>query len=503
MTAKTRSLSDVLSLMVSNLEDVANRDGFDTAYSQLDYRVSGVMISDLIYEAVSKCDVRLLCGVPYFFTGRIYEPVTYQMFDRAIEMFCKRMRVQSRDLYYSLKRFLRSARSSLDLNNELKPTFHIQAFRNGVVNMVTGVLSPFSSEFHVIYEHDYAFDSKAKCPLWNRFLKTVLPEKASRLTLQMFLGLCTFDRGTMTSKIENCLMLYGSGSNGKSVIFETVSGIFGNKNVSSMGLLPLIKGGDERLRNVAAIDGKIVNICPEIQAKDISGYEDAFKSMCSGEGQYARQIGGNVYRVTNVPWLIFNMNNMPKFSDTSHGFFRRILYVVFEYIIPEEMQNKHLADDLRMEYAGILNWIRRGGKYLKQRRYIFPKSENSEKQKLMVMAENNITGSWALSRHVRPSALVKGEISTWIKASVLHEDMVKYAEANGFDAVEHLAFGHAMTKLGFGKHNKRRTGAGVMYLVYGCTEEDLKTPPMIVSDLQIEGEDELNACVDFDEEDID
>ena len=51
--------------------------------------------------------------------------------------------------------------------------------------------------------------------------------------------------------------------------------------------------------------------------------------------------------------------------------------MVFNHIVPEELQNKHLADDLRREYPGILNWIRRrGAKYLKQRKYIFPKSEN-------------------------------------------------------------------------------------------------------------------------------
>ena len=38
--------------------------------------------------------------------------------------------------------------------------------------------------------------------------------------------------------------------------------VFGKDNIAEMPLLSMIKGGDERLRNVAAIDGKVVNFCP-------------------------------------------------------------------------------------------------------------------------------------------------------------------------------------------------------------------------------------------------
>lgn len=494
-------INDILSMMVDNLVSVSRIEDFDAVYDTNDYRISSVRICSLIYDAVAKSDFKDFRGVPYFFTGYIYEPVTDVMRDRAVELYLLRMRVRSTDMYYSKKKFFEEAKRSVSLNGKLHPVFHIKAYRNGVMDFEKGEFSDFSSKFHVTYIHDYKYDPAARCPTWMNFLKSVLPEKESRLILQMFLGLCTMNRGEMGSKVENCLMLYGNGSNGKGVIFDTVRGLFGRHNVSTMSLMSMVKGGDERQRNLAAIDGKLVNFCPEIHARDMSGYEDAFKSLCSGEPQYGRSIGKNVHTIVNVPWLIFSMNSIPKASDVSYGYFRRYLYVVFNYIVPEDMQNKHLAQDLKSEYSGILNWVYRGAKYLKQRRYQFPKSETSEKQKLVVMAQADVVASWADARGIRYCDSVKGEISCWIKASMLYDDMVKYAEMNGFECnITKKGFSSAMGKLGFGPLNRVRTSESIKYKVYGCTEEELKTPPPVINDFNL-GADDMYG-VEYDEDDL-
>ena len=495
--------TELVSMIVENLVSVSSFDDYDRVYGVDDFRVTGVKVGNLLFDTVARSDLKIMKGVPYFFTGKIYEPINDAIRDRAVELFLRRMRVRDRDMYYSKKKFFAEAKRSMALNSPLRPMFHIKAYRNGVVNFKDGVLRPFSSEFHVVYIHDYDYDPTAKCPIWREFLRMVLPEKESRLILQMFLGLCTMDRGSMVDKVENCLMLYGNGSNGKGVIFDTVRGVFGKENVSEMPLLSMIKGGDERLRNVAAIDGKVVNFCPEVQARDMSGCEDAFKSLCSGEPQYGRVIGGNVYAVTNIPWLIFSMNNIPKATDCSHGYFRRFLYVIFNYVVSESMQNKHLADDLKKEYPGILNWIRRGAYYLRRRKYVFPKSENSEKQKLYVVGQGDVVASWALARGVRCSEQAKGEVSLWFTAAELYDDMMKYAELNGFDnSVTKIGFAKSMDKMGFNNLCKKRFNDGVKYKVYGLSAEELKTPPPVICDLDLSIEDELRDCVEFDEDDL-
>lgn len=493
----------VVSMIVENLFSVSREEDYDSVYGHDDFRVTGVRICSLLFDTVARSNLRMMKGIPYFFTGKIYEPISDAIRDRAVELFLKKMRIRDRDMYYSKKKFFTEAKRSMVLNSPLRPMFHIKAYKNGVVNFKDGQLRPFSAEHHVVYIHDYNYDPTAKCTTWHSFLKMVLPEKESRLILQMFLGLCTMDRGSMVDKVENCLMLYGNGSNGKGVIFDTVRGVFGKENVAEMPLLSLIKGGDERLRNVAAIDGKVVNFCPEIQARDMSGCEDAFKSLCSGEPQYGRVIGGNVYAVTNIPWLIFSMNNIPKATDCSHGYFRRFLYVVFNYIVSEEMQNKHLADDLKREYPGILNWIRRGAGYLKRRKYVFPKSENSEKQKLYVVGQGDVVASWALARGIRCAEQAKNEVFLWHSAADLYDDMINYAEINGFETnVTKIGFAKSMEKMGFNNLCKKRFNDGIKYRIFGLSEDELKTPPPVICDLDFSFVDDLRDCEEFDEDDL-
>jgi len=497
-----RAENTLVTLIADTLERCSKRSSFDDVGMLDNYKLRSVMLQDLVYDAIGLAPIRKLGNRIFFFTGRIYEPIVKEALYRGVEVWLRRMHIKAEDMFHSLKLLQRKAVESVELNRYLEPRFHIQAFTNGVVNFVTGEVFDFSAEYDVVYLHNYKYDVTAKCPTWMSFLKEVLPERESRHILQMYLGLCTLDRGLMTDKVENCLLLYGNGSNGKSVIFETVMGLFGKENVSTFGLMSLIRGGDERQRNLGMIDGKLVNFCPEIQAKDISGYEDAFKSLCSGENQIGRKIGGNPYMIHNVPWLIFNMNDFPRAQDGSHGYFRRMLYIIFEHVIPDYMQNKHLVDDLKKEYSGILNWVIRGARYLKQRKYIFPSSANSERQKLYTMGESNITASWCLARNIYANPRAKGENYEWISAIDMYNDLCKYAEMNGFKGLDITAFGRMLTKQGFTKTDKKRTAAGMLYRVFGCSNRDLMTEPPLVADMDLTGEDLLNAEVEYDEEDV-
>jgi len=49
-------------------------------------------------------------------------------------------------------------------------------------------------------------------------------------------------------------------------------------------------------------------------------------------------------------------NAPPRFNDKTEGIWRRILYVPFDRVIPDELQKKNLAEQLKGELPGILNW---------------------------------------------------------------------------------------------------------------------------------------------------
>lgn len=434
------------------------------------YAARAAMLGLDVYDTYSKSMFAWFGGRYYCYNGKIYEPIDIDLLKWSIQKLTERMSVDA-GIRSKMGMLREQMFLAVKMERELHPRFNIRAFKNGVVDIMTGDLKPFGKQWDVTYINDYNFDANADCPLWKSFLKQVLPEKNSRLLLQMFLGLTTMNRSEMGAKIENCLALYGNGSNGKSVINDVVRGVYGAENISTMSIGSILKDGDEGMRARCQLVGKYINYSGEVNEKELFGREAAFKSFISGEEQHARFLRGNVFTITNVPWQIFNFNNLPVTSDKSYGFFRRFLYLIFNETIPEEMQNKSLGEELRAEYSGILNWIIRGGKYLKQHQFKFPRSENGERQKLVSVGMSNPLLSWAMYLRLSPSKRAEGEEFRWVQSNILRKSLDDFCIANNFEMVTQTAFGRAMTKLGFGGQNRKRVGAGIMYKIYGFSKE--------------------------------
>lgn len=434
------------------------------------YAARAAMLGFEIYQTYAHSMFAWFGGRYYCFNGKIYEPVDSDLLYWSLVKLTERMSVHA-GVRSKMGMLREQVRLAVKMERELHPRFNIRAFRNGVVDMTTGDIRPFGKQWDVVYLHDYDFDPKADCPLWKSFLKQVLPEKNSRLLLQMFLGLTTMNRREMGAKVENCLALYGNGSNGKSVINDVVRGVYGAENISTMGIGAILKDGDEGMRARCQLVGKYINYSGEVSERELFGKEAAFKSYISGEEQHARFLRGNVFTITNVPWQIFNFNNLPATSDKSYGFFRRFLYLIFNETIPEHLQNKSLGEELKEEYPGILNWIVRGGRYLKLHGYKFPRSENGERQKLMSIGMSNPLLAWVMHLHLSSSPRAEGERPRWVASAAMRKSLETFCNENSFEDVTQVAFGRAMTRLGFGGQNRRRSATGIEYKVYGFSEE--------------------------------
>lgn len=470
------------------------KEGITLYYENLD------SVIESVYKTVSRSNLAMYKGMVYFFTGKIYEPVpNHAYLKRAMRTYLRTSGVPKSFIVRSIRDIMAEMYNSLEINRVLSPRFNIMAFRNGVVDMKDGELRPFSRDYHVLYLHDYDYDSSAKCPKWLAFLRGnlfgkkvptggVLPDKNDRTILQMFLGLALYDRGTMDKKVENALVLFGNGSNGKSVIMDTVMGIFGGENVSNLSMDALLKGGDERQRNLSLIDGKVFNWSGEMEAKAFAGREDAAKSLISGEPQVARRIGNDAFKITNIPYFIFNANHFPASTDGSFGFFRRFIFIVFDRVIDEKNMNLQLTTELKEEYPGILNWIRRGAKLLENNKFKFPESEGSLRKKINEMGVSALGKSWAMARgfFALPRRGVSGDMPYEIDFAFIYEDIKKYAEENGFPMVSKQTLASHFRDLGFGKDKKRKVGGTVYYKCYGLTPETLvSTPVPLVSDMSV------------------
>ena len=65
------------------------------------------------------------------------------------------------------------------------------------------------------------------------------------------------------------------------------------------------------------------------------------------------------------------MNKFPNNIEFTHAYLRRFIILNFEVIIPDEEQDKHLAERIiSKELSGIFNWVLEGlGRLLKQQQF--------------------------------------------------------------------------------------------------------------------------------------
>jgi putative DNA primase/helicase len=210
-----------------------------------------------------------------------------------------------------------------------------------------------SREDFLTYCLEYEYDETRKAPIFSKYLERVLPEAESRQVLQEFMGY-SFTRGL---KLEKALVLYGDGHNGKSVLFEVVTAIFGKKNIAHKGLGELCSKDGYGHR--AEIENKLLNYASEINPRgaDI----ELFKAIVSQEPVTARRLYKDSFEFRPTVKLIFNANKLPAETERTEAYFRRFLILPFEVRITEEEKDPRLHEKIiSQELPGVLNWIIEG-----------------------------------------------------------------------------------------------------------------------------------------------
>lgn len=224
-------------------------------------------------------------------------------------------------------------------------------FENCVLDMKSGNVLEFGTSIHTDYVRPFSYFEDSKCPTWERFLGEVLPDEDEQACLQEFFGMCFLDRDRYS--VEKFAMFIGSGSNGKSVVFDVIKSVIGKQYVSFLDPTQLMDA-----KNLIDVDGKRLNFAPDIRKG--ASFDSALKALSSGQ----EVTGWEMYKggkVIKCPPLVFAMNELPRFRDVTGAFFRRILLFSFDVTIPEERQDKSLAARIvRNESAGVFRWMMEG-----------------------------------------------------------------------------------------------------------------------------------------------
>tara|TARA_B110000914_G_C15518216_1_gene475090 strand:+ start:2763 stop:4397 length:1635 start_codon:yes stop_codon:yes gene_type:complete len=224
-------------------------------------------------------------------------------------------------------------------------------------------LRAFNRNDFITHQLPFEYKPTLNAPLFKKYLDEVLPDLDKQKVFAEYCGYIFIKPGVL--KLEKMLILYGAGANGKSVFFDILNALLGTENVSNYSLQSLTNDNGYFRAKIA---NKLVNYASEINGKLET---DIFKQMASGEPLEARLPYGEPFILKEYAKLIFNCNDLPKDVEHTSAFFRRFLIIGFDITIPEDKQDKELANKIiHNELSGVFNWILQGlDRLLKQKKF--------------------------------------------------------------------------------------------------------------------------------------
>ena len=224
----------------------------------------------------------------------------------------------------------------------------------------------FNPDDFLTYKLPFEYNETATCPLFDKYLLKVVTDESSRMVLQEFAGFI-FTK----LNFEKCLVLTGSGGNGKSVFFNILNALIGADNILNY---PLGLFSDEY--NRAKLTNILLNYSSE---KGFDLNPDTFKTLVSGEPLQAREPYGKSFTIRNPVKFIINCNELPRETESTEAYFRRFVIVPFDVKITEEDKDIDLAQKIiANELPGVFNWLLEGlNRIVKQKNFTY--CEKAEK----------------------------------------------------------------------------------------------------------------------------
>ena len=228
--------------------------------------------------------------------------------------------------------------------------------RNGTIDLRTGQLRQHRREDLITKIAPVKYDPRAACPRWLAFLNEIMGGSEALIGfLQRVVGYAL--TGDITEQI--LVILYGTGSNGKSVFLDTISGVMGDYAGRAPPDLLTVRRNEEHPTQIADLFGKRLVVASETERDKRLRVQ--FVKETTGDatlkGRYMRR---DYFEFPRTHKTFLATNNKPVINENTHAIWRRIRLIPFVVTIPDERQDRRLLQKLREEWPGILRWLVEG-----------------------------------------------------------------------------------------------------------------------------------------------
>lgn len=196
------------------------------------------------------------------------------------------------------------------------------AFNNGVFDLITGELQPFSPDIVITNKIPWDYMPDAYNELTDKtFNKLACNDKTIRELLEECVGYCFYRR----NELGKAFILTGDRNNGKSTFLDMVKEMLGDGNISALDLKEL---GDRF--NTSMMFGKLANIGDDIGDDFLQGSQvSIFKKIVTGNRIKAERKGQDPFEFNPFIKLLFSANDIPRMKDKTGAVLRRLVIIPF------------------------------------------------------------------------------------------------------------------------------------------------------------------------------
>jgi P4 family phage/plasmid primase-like protien len=255
----------------------------------------------------------------------------------------------------SIRALLDRAKSELPVvPDEFNTHLYLLNCDNGTLDLRNGELHPHSPRSMLTRCLKVRYNPLALCSQWRDFIKSIFANDTSLMSfMQQALGMSLC--GDIS---EQCLFIcYGTGSNGKTTMLETVRIIMASYALAA-NIETFQMHKHEGIGNdIAELYGARLVTASENALG--SRLNEAFIKKATGkEPLRARRLHENEFEFMPEFTIWFAVNHKPVVKDTSRGMWRRVHFIPFNVTI--DNPDKHLGEKLLDESEGVLAWLVQG-----------------------------------------------------------------------------------------------------------------------------------------------